>query len=332
MTAAWPVQRTFGTFIIALTIVVTSAAIAAAQMSPVLKTTVEVTGDFVLARDLFSNAGDLAEVRLFRAPEPGGSGTINADRLARIVQRQGLNWGNPDHIRQVQVSRAGLLITEDEISDLVSNTLRERFDLTSQSRTFAVNITSDQPPLYVAGDKDPAADLIQMRYSRRTGAFTATISAPAGDPAARHYVYTGRAIEVSAVPVLIHAVRRGAVITAHDVEVRNVAVRRIDSSTVLETVDLVGMAALRTLRAGQPIRARDLEQPQIVRRNATVTVEHKGPGLVLTVRATAMQSGALGDIINIRNRTSNRIIQGKIIGPERVEAVVRTSRQVAVAN
>ncbi len=320
------------TFIIAVTLAVIAPSGGSAQMAPEVKAHVEVTGDYVLLGDLFKNAGNAAKIEAFKSPAPGGSGTVNADRLVRVARNHGLDWNNPRNISQVQVSRAGLLITDGEIKDMIAATLDEQTTSQVADRGFDITFTSDQPPLYVPSDVAPTAEVVQLRYSKRTGQFTAVIAAPAGDPAARRHSYSGRAVEVSSIAVPIRNMRRGEVITEQDVEIRNVPVRKIDGTTLTEMSDLVGMAARQSLRTGKPIRVRDIEEPKIVRKNTTVTVQLKSRGLVLTVRGTALQSGAMGDTINIRNANSNRIIQGKVIAPELVQAVVGATRKLAQAN
>lgn len=320
------------TFIIAAILAVSAPTGGSAQMTPEVRAHVEVTGEYVLLGDLFTNAGNAAHIAAFRSPAPGGSGTVQAERLARVARKNGLDWDNPRNISQVEVSRAGLLIADDEIKDMIAETLDEQIASMVAGRSFDVTFSSDQAPLYVPSDAAPTAEVVQLRYSKRSGHFTAVIAAPAGDPAAKRRSYTGRAVEVSIVAVPVHRVRRGTVITEQDVEMRSVPIRKLDSTTMTEMSDLIGMAARRTLRAGDPVRTRDIEEPKIVRKNATVTVQLKSRGLVLTVRGTALQSGAMGDTITIRNANSNRIINARVIGPELVEAVVGVTRKLAQAN
>ncbi len=319
-------------FVITVALTVIAPFGASAQMAPQVKANVEVTGDYVLLGDLFTNAGNAAEVVAFRAPAPGGSGTVNANRLAKVARSHGLDWGNPRNIVQVQVSRAGLLIADDEIKDMIADTLDQQITSAIAGRGFAVTFTSDQSPLYVQSDAAPTAEVVQLRYSKRSGHFTAVIVAPAGDPAAIRRTYTGRAVEVITVAVPVRTMRRGSVMTEQDVEMRDVPVRKIDGTTLTELSDLIDMAAKRTLRAGDPVRVRDIEEPKIVLKNTQVTLRHQAKGMLLTVRAIALQSGALGETINIRNANTNRIIQGRIIGTELVQAVVGGSRKVARAN
>lgn len=325
------IDRIASTVIAAIALVIAPPEIALAQLVPQLKAQVEVSGEYVRLGDLFEHPGSKADLPVFRAPAPGGAGTIRAARLVRVAQDNGLDWDNPRRIPEVRVTRIGLLIGEDEIREQIAATLGDKAG-NGGERTFEISFTSDPAPLYVASDQAPSAEVMQVRFSRRSGRFSAVIAAPADDPAAIRRTYTGRAVEVSRVPVLVHSIRRGAVISAGDVELRNVPLRRIESTTVTDIADLVGMAVTRTIRAGYPVRARDIEQPQIVHRNDMVTVRHKVPGLLLTARAKALESGALGDVIEIRNATSNRIIHGKVIGPELVEAIVTGPSRVANAN
>jgi flagella basal body P-ring formation protein FlgA len=43
------------------------------------------------------------------------------------------------------------------------------------------------------------------------------------------------------------------------------------------------------------------------------------PGITLTARGKALESGGEGDIINVLNPQSKRTVQGVIIGPGRVD-------------
>ena len=69
-----------------------------------------------------------------------------------------------------------------------------------------------------------------------------------------------------------------------------------------------------------------------MRQNEDVTVKLNAPGLSLTVLARALQSGAIGDVVNIRNMQSNRIVQGEVIGAGLVKAVTTNTQLIARAN
>ena len=297
-----------------------------------LRDTIEISGDVVMLGDLFDNAGEHAETPVFRAPAPGRSGAVSARRLIRAATANGLQWNNPDRVREVTITRRGVLIAIDDIEALLIDELANRLDVADTGTLVQIRFAGKAKPLYVPAEKMPEAEIAEIRFNRRSGRFSAVISAPAGDPLARRYTYSGRAVEAREIAVPTRTIRRGSVIGADDVELRAVPMRRIDSTTVEDQADLIGMAAKRTLRPDQPVRARDLERPKIVKKNGAVTVRYQAPGLMLTMRGRALEAGAMGDVITILNVQSKRKILGKIVGPNLVASVRETSHLIAATN
>ena len=332
MTTVKAAKSMIGATLLGLALSAMSAGDLSAEMQPELRGNIEVSGDFVLLGDLFDNTGDNADKPVFRAPAPGRSGSVSARRLIRAAEANGLQWDNPQRVREVLISRRGVLISLDDIKDLFAEELTGRLGATGAGISVQIEFAGKAKPLYVPADKMPEAEISEIRFSRRSGRFSAIVSAPAGDPSARRYTYSGRAIQAREIPVPTRTIRRGGVIGADDIELKAVPIRRIDNTTVEDAAELVGMAAKRTLRVDQPVRARDLERPKIVAKNAVVTVRYQAPGLMLTMRGKALQAGAQGDLIDILNVQSKRKIQGKVIGPNLVASVRETSRLVAVTN
>jgi flagella basal body P-ring formation protein FlgA len=77
----------------------------------------------------------------------------------------------------------------------------------------------------------------------------------------------------------------------------------------------VGFAARKALRAGQTLRDGDLMRPELVQRNEPVTIKYEAPGILLTLRGKAMESGAEGDTVHVLNVHSKRTLQGIVTGP-----------------
>jgi flagella basal body P-ring formation protein FlgA len=59
-------------------------------------------------------------------------------------------------------------------------------------------------------------------------------------------------------------------------------------------------------------------KPDLVQRSEAVTLVYEVPGIVLTLRGKAIDSGAEGDTISVMNEQTKRIVQGTIVGPGRV--------------
>src|SRR5690606_39200564 len=131
--------------------------------------------------------------------------------------------------------------------------------------------------------------------------------------------------------VLVRPVARGDIIRASDVVVERRARTRVPAGAIVSPDQIVGKAARRPLTAGQPLRPTDLMKPELVHQNETVTVVYETGGLSLSVRGKALESGAEGDVVNVLNIQSKRTIQGTVVGPGRVSAIVMTPRVIASA-
>lgn len=75
---------------------------------------------------------------------------------------------------------------------------------------------------------------------------------------------------------------------------------------------LVGKAAKRTLLPGNPIPLNAVGIPKIVSIGAMVRLVFEEDGLEISTYATALQSGAAGDVISVRNMESGVTLSGVI--------------------
>ncbi len=84
---------------------------------------------------------------------------------------------------------------------------------------------------------------------------------------------------------------------------------------------LVGRMARRSLLPGQPIPTNAVEDPWTVARGAMVKVVVEDSGLSIVTYGSAMQSGAAGALIPVRNADTGVIIKG-IVQPDGTVKVV----------
>ena len=60
-----------------------------------------------------------------------------------------------------------------------------------------------------------------------------------------------------------------------------------------------------------------------------VSIGYEVPGMMITVRGKALESGALGDVINVSNVQTKRTIQATVSGPGRVSVAAMAPRRLA---
>jgi len=123
--------------------------------------------------------------------------------------------------------------------------------------------------------------------------------------------------------VLTRALAQGEVLKADDVALMRRPKSEFAANVLTNPAQAAGLGARRALRAGQVLRDGDLQRPELVARNETVTITFEVPGIVLTMRGQAIEAGALGDLVNVLNVQSKRTIQATVTGHGRVSVGAR---------
>jgi len=158
--------------------------------------------------------------------------------------------------------------------------------------------------------------LTRFSYDSFSRRFDVTFELPGN--ARAQWRYTGSAVETIEAAVPTRALARGDVIKVGDIVIERRPKNEFSSEPPALAAAVVGQAARRVVRAGQPLRNADLMKPEIVQKNDTVMIYYEVPGIMLTMRGKALESGAEGDLVSVLNVNSKRTIQGVVTGPGRV--------------
>lgn len=296
--------------IAALTLTLAAVSADAAQTRDV----VTVTGDFVRLGDLFEGIGEKASVAIAHAPAPGDRAVYNAARLSSFAYSHGIAWRPLSRLDRVIVKRASQIISREEIHAALRGELEKRGIAKGSEIEFVNRKTSLHLPIGV-----PATlDVQNLNYERRTGRFTATVTAAADLPSATSLVVTGRVYKVIEVPVLNRRMPKGEIITADDIDWIRLPATRVRRNIIVDEDRLLGKTPRRGLRAGQPIRNGDVRAPVVVAKGSLVTMILKTRNMVLTSKGRAIENGAIGDTVKILNTRSKTIVEAVVAGANRV--------------
>jgi len=78
---------------------------------------------------------------------------------------------------------------------------------------------------------------------------------------------------------------------------------------------IVGLAAKRPLRAGQAVAMRDVGSAQVIKAGEAITVTFAAEGITLSLQGRAMQAAGVGELLNVQNTASKKIVQAVVTGP-----------------
>lgn len=299
-------------------IVAAVLALASAAQAAELRPAVTVAGAAVTLGDLFDDAGAAAGVAVANAPAPGLRTEISVSRISLAARRNGIEWRNDAGFTHVVVARSGIAVADEDVAAAIAAAVEARSTALPSAAALQVDFTNGMAGIQVAENAEPTVNVEQISYNTRSGAFTAIIRAPAGDMLSPLRRVTGRAYAVLDVPVLTRDMQPGDVVRRQDIDWVRLPANRVSQNMIASIDHLVGMSPRRPARAGEPLRLSDMSPPLVVEKGAQVDVTLVSGSLTLTARGRSLQSGAVGDIVNVLNTRSNRTVQGVVTGPNMV--------------
>lgn len=285
--------------------------------SPVLRANVTVSSDVVRIGDVVENAGSAAQIAIFRAPDLGTTGSLPVAQLLTALRTHQVIGVDTRDLREVSVTRSSRTLVSKEIEQQIARVLERRNglgDAANISVTFERDLRELQ--LDAAHTGDMRATIV--RFDPRNGRFDITFEIPNDvtyNPTKLRFI--GTAVETIEAAVLTRAVERNEILRSSDVAVERRP--KVEVGNDIASRDRsVGMQVRKQMRAGQALKAADLGKPDLVSRDQGVMLIYEAPGLYLTGRGKALDSGTEGDVVNVVNLQSKRSVQGVVTGPGQV--------------
>ncbi len=113
---------------------------------------------------------------------------------------------------------------------------------------------------------------------------------------------------------------RNEIISSDDITARRQDISMLDAGLINDPEQAVGQKLKLSLPAGAILYAQALDAPPLVYRGERVTIMAKSQAIQITAPGEARNSGALGEMVRVKNLTSRREIQARVLGAGVVEA------------
>jgi flagella basal body P-ring formation protein FlgA len=297
---------------------------AAAGGGPVaVRTEVTVKDALVRLGDLFRNTGDKAHIAIAYAPSPGQSAVIDAAWLVETARRNGLDWRPTSQSLHVVVHRASAEVPAAAVIKVVESQLRAA----GVQGKLKIELAEPLKSIHLPADSKGEFAIHNLRYNARSGHFEGVVAATAGS--GTHTVpISGRVSELIELPVLARSIARGEIVRARDIEMRTFPRSAATTNDVItKRKAVIGQAARRAMRKDLPLRASSFEPPILVKRGSIATMEIETAYMRVTARGRALDTGAKGDTVRLRNVSSKKLVEGTVVGAGRV--VVKIPSAVA---
>lgn len=112
---------------------------------------------------------------------------------------------------------------------------------------------------------------------------------------------------------------RHTVISPEDITLRERNVGQLSGGYLREPEQAIGLRVRRPIPADSVLSPNQLEQDETVKRGDRVVISAANSRVSVRMPGEALESGATGSQIRVRNTRSDRIIRARVLGPGQVE-------------
>ena len=283
-----------------------------------LRATAQVDGEGIFLNQVIATPRDLPQLRLCDAPLFGKSAILKQSEVAELARAAGFNetltnWSGPALTR---ISRRARQLSEKETLQLLTSVLqrqcvKEQGELELRfARPWNPINTPDEP--FVIKVLDLPTSGVSSSFILRFEVETAHGEA-VGSWQASLQAKVWREIWVAS-----SAVKRGeSVVSA------GLARERRDMLLCHEPLaefaqDDQSLEFAEAVQTGAPICARLVRARAIVHRGQSVAARVQDGALLITLKVEALEDGAAGQIIRVRNPLSRRDLRGKILDEQNI--------------
>lgn len=121
---------------------------------------------------------------------------------------------------------------------------------------------------------------------------------------------------------LVRPLRGGERLSRDDVALQPVS-RRSAFGTFRRIEDVVGRRLVQSIQTGGILRLRHLAQAWVVEEGAAVIMELTRGTVILAGPAVALESGQIGDVIRVRNPSSDTILRARVVDEKKVTVLAK---------
>jgi flagella basal body P-ring formation protein FlgA len=249
----------------------------------------------------------------------GGFGSLN---MASAVDLKSLLEPVPGSAfkREGNAAVAGgvpgaMVLTEGELVRAIQLDLPKRFPFKGEYR---VQMLRPWVALPLPG-KDFFAECLQIPEGGLRSTMSVVVRGVSGGKIVGEWPVQIRVELIQEVWVAPQRLERGEVLRPGLLVPQKMDVVRESAPLIDTATDLIGMELAQAVPQGRPLTKRDLVERSLVKRGQFVDAVASEGGLNIRMRAMALEAGAAGAVIRVKNLESNKEFVGQVVGENLVQ-------------
>jgi flagella basal body P-ring formation protein FlgA len=225
-----------------------------------------------------------------------------------------------------QASAPLFSVTLDEAQSSVEAALMAE----GAAESLKAEIISTRQPLLYQYKQPLEVQVRTLKFSEADHTWSANLLFASNGEVVSAMPASGRYEETRRVPVLTQRLSHGEEITAQHIAMKDFTLSRLRQDVVMDEKELIGKTPRRTISVSRPIRAEEVQAPDVLKKGSMVRMIYETPYMEISASGEALENGTLGQSVRIRNRDSNVAVYGTVISADEVR-VTKTVRDRKLA-
>lgn len=212
-------------------------------------------------------------------------------------------------------SNAYFTINADDIAAEVANQLR----LQAIQPKAEVALAAGLPKVIYSADHPLKLALHALQIDPNSHRWQAQANILAGNKTETVKPISGTYIPLVDVPVVTRQLGHSDVIEAKDITTRAVREQEVRKETALDMKQLIGKSPRAGISPNRPIRLSELAMPAVIKRGDAVQMNYTNAYMSIRATGSALQDGAVGELIRVKNDKSGKAVSGRVTGSGAIE-------------
>lgn len=119
--------------------------------------------------------------------------------------------------------------------------------------------------------------------------------------------------------VVSRNLRRGDIIKEHDLAYEKRDLSRLHHGYYINKGELTGKQLKKPLMRGNIVYQSATEEPDVIKRGQEVLLIADTKGISVQMKAKALMDGKIGQLIRVKNLSSKRVVEGRVVGGNAVK-------------
>lgn len=271
-----------------------------------------VLGDIAVIKPAGEEAQAVAQLPVASAPAPGKSKELYTVSVINSLRNRpevaDVDWQGS---QSIVVQRKGNRVKQEQLQAIVDQFLKENSASLPQTE---IRFTSLRAPEEVTL---PAGKLTWKVTPSRPGIMGSSsfsIAFAVDDKPATTCVVRGRLEVVAEVATAAVTLHKGDVISENSIVMQKLDIGGLQKPFTAKE-QLLGMQVARTVNAGTPLEETHIAMPTVVKSGEMVKIVARKGAMQLSTSGLAKTDGRLGETIQVKNISSNKLIHCRVDGP-----------------